>query len=46
MIFAFGRSRGFLGERGRNLTSTSNGIELALQLFDLLLDGDNLVELA
>jgi len=34
-----------LGGRDWNFTSTSNGIELALQRLDLLLDRDDLVEL-
>jgi len=45
VIFALGRSGGFLSRRGLNFSSASNGIELALQRLDLLLDGDDLVKL-
>jgi len=46
VIFALGRSGGFQGGRGWNFTSPSNGVELALQGLDLLLDGEDLAELA
>jgi hypothetical protein len=46
VVFAFGGSRGFNGGGGWNFTSASNGIDLALQRFDLLLDGDDALELS
>jgi len=46
VIFSLGRSGGFFGGRDWNFTSTSNGINLALQRFDLLSDRDDLIELA
>ena len=47
VILALGGRRGFRGERverGGNFTTGSDGIELALERFDLFFDGQDLAQ--